>query len=435
MSPWFKHKPLFSLQMILLLALLLRLLFVSLLNPNGYYFSDTRHYDRAAQSLLNGQGFGEKYYRAPLYPLLMAAVYGVVGHSFTAMRCLECLLGVWMCWLIYRLVARWYGDRAALWAALIAALFPHFILLTGILYPTNLFTLLLLSALMLLLKADNRPDALPVIGSGLLAALASLTVASFFFIVPVWLIWLVCAKGGKGWKKALLFSITFMVVLSPWTLRNYQKYGRLTLVQPLPHTVLPNLQDRTLQEQEVASGFQSTVKYLKEHPSGTGEDGLSNTIRHYFFHPFAALRHLLHELAHFWALYPDRLDTARDEYRSSVHAKDSRMQTQGSHWHWVKWPSVLVMGPVFAFALIGCVLAMRSQPRATSLLVLSILSFSIGYSLIYAEVRYRIPVEPLLLSWTALAWEKLLHRFPSGQARSSEGHNSAEDGSDPVVLS
>jgi len=51
---------------ILILAFLIRLGFVLALNPNGYYFSDTRHYDKAAKALLAGEGFGEKYYRAPL---------------------------------------------------------------------------------------------------------------------------------------------------------------------------------------------------------------------------------------------------------------------------------------------------------------------------------------------------------------------------------
>jgi hypothetical protein len=94
-----------------------------------------------------------------------------------------------------------------------------------------------------------------------------------------------------------------------------------------------------------------------------------------------------------------------------VHAKDSRMETRGDYWRWIKWPSIMVMAPVFLFASLGLKPAITSNPRATWLLILSIAGFSVGYSMIYAEVRYRIPVEPFVLMFTALGWDALLQRL------------------------
>lgn len=400
-----------SVVVLLLLALFVRLVFVLALNPDSYYFSDTRHYDRAAKSLLDGQGLGEKYYRAPLYPVAMAAVYAVAGRSFLAMRLAECLLAMLLCWLIHCLTCQLYGHKAAFWALLAAALFPHFILLTGILYPTHLFTVFILLALFFLLRSESSASLVCVCASALFAGLAMLTVASFFFMLPFWLGWLLWRHGAKRWQPALLFLLTFVIVLAPWTWRNYTKYGRLTLVQPLPHTVLPNLQDRAVQEQEIASGFKTTVEYFKEHPTGTGEDALSNTVLYYVRSPWSSIKHLVAELGHFWALYPDRLDTAKSSYRANIHARDQRMETRGDYWQWIKWPSILFMAPFFLLAVWGLQPAWLAQQRATALLLWSIAGFSVGYSLIYAEVRYRIPIEPLLLMWAALGWDRLLQTW------------------------
>jgi len=237
-----------------------------------------------------------------------------------------------------------------------------------------------------------------------------LTVASFFFIAPFWMIWLLGTRGKPRWASLLLFAGVMAVVLAPWTVRNYMHYGRVTLSQPLPHTALPNLQDRAAQEQEIASGFQSTVRHFKDHPTGTNEDGLLNTIRHYLLHPAASVQHMVYELGHFWALYPDRLDTAQPAYRAQLHAKDHRMQVHGDYWQWVKWPSILVMAPIFLLAAYGAVLSCRLDRRVTWLWLLTIISLSAGYSMIYSEVRYRIPIEPLILIWTALAVTALLQR-------------------------
>jgi hypothetical protein len=293
----------------------------------------------------------------------------------------------------------------------LSALFPHFILLVGILYPTNIFTLLLLSALFLLWYGRHSGQKRMVVLSAVLAGLAGLTIASMFFILPFWLLWLVLEKKAQGLKDVALYAATLVLVLAPWTVRNYAQYGRLTLVQPLPHTVLPNLQDRAAQEQEVAGGFKTTVNYFKEHPAGTEQDGLGATMRHYLQHPWGALGHLLTELGHFWALYPDRLDTAREAYRASIHNRDQRMETSGSVWQYIKWPSILVMAPLFAFALVGVAIAWRRHRSAVLLLLLTIFSFAIGYSMIYSEVRYRIPVEPVILIFTAIGWDWLAGRI------------------------
>lgn len=371
------------------------------LDSQKYYLSDTRHYDAAAKNLLTAQGLGEKYYRAPLYPVFLAGVYTIFGASFLAARLVEAILGVLLCYLVYRIASIVFHAEIGLWATALAAIFPHFLVLPAILYPTQLFALLLALSLWLLLQGSDRYKF--IILSAIFAALAALTVPAMFFILPFWLVWILAQSKGTFFQRtvhAMVYVSVLALVLLPWSWHLYQQYGRFTLVQPLPNTVLPNLEDPEAQKEEIKSGFKSTVTYLKQNPQGSEKDELRNTFLHYLKHPGATLRHVISELRHFWALYPDRLDTQNDSYRQKISAKDQRMYTGGkSVWMFVKFASILVMAPLFILGLIG--LTAQRPDCYQWLLLITILFFSLGYAMIYAEVRYRIPIEPYILMFAA----------------------------------
>ena len=403
-----------TLYAIVLVALLVRVGFVLMLNPNKFYFSDTRHYDGAATHLLAGEGFGEKYSRAPGYPVFMAGVYAIFGHSFVSMRLVEALLGAVLCLLIFVIARRIFGARVALVAAAIAAIFPHFILLVGILYSTNTFTFLMALTVLVLLKTDESGSLWLAALAGGLAGLTALTIPALFFILPFWLLWLLFKPGSSFLRRLAtvsLFMVIFALTLVPWTVRNYHVYGRLTLVRPVANTVLPDLDNLEAQEQKIKSGYRSTTEYWKQHPHGTDKDKISNMILHYVKNPVGTIRYVVRELGHFWALYPDRLDTMNPEYRKKIKQEDARMEVADSPlWAWVKTGSILVMTPIFALALVGL---FRENPlsRKRLLLLLTISGLSLGYSMLLAEVRYRIPIEPYVLMFTASGLVFLWHKW------------------------
>ena len=431
MEPIF-HNPRKLLKYILLLALVLRLAFILMLEPQGFYFSDTRHYDGAAVNLVSGDGFGEKYNRAPLYPVFMALVYSITGHSFTAVRIVEALLGVLLCVLVFHIAKRIFRESVAYIAAFFTAVFPHFILLTGILYSTHLFTILLASSLLSLLVAEEKKSPWLLLLSGGFAGLATLAIPSMFFVLPAWMLWILIRSGQTWTQKVLwvaLFALATIAVLTPWTLRNYSKYGRLTLVRPVPHTAFPNLDDLQAQKERIDSGFQDTTDYLKEHPNGTDKDKVGSIVSNYIEHPGQSLRYMLSEMAHFWALYPDRLDTQSKAYQKRIHQQDDRMvKTSSTLWRLAQTMSIVIMAPIFLLALIGVFVGHPFRWHQL-LLLLTIFSMAMGYSLIYAEVRYRIPVEPYILMFTSVGVWFLYHKLvlrssPSPTTNASNGRSS-----------
>ncbi len=415
-----RQNPKRALTIILFAAFMLRFAFVLFLQPNGYYFSDTRHYDGAAQSILAGEGFGEKYNRSPLYPIFMAGVYAVFGHSFLMMRIVEALLSILLLWLIFQIARKVFGETAAWISVILSAMFPHFILLTGILYSTNLFTVLLAASIYSLIIADEKMSFLWIAASGIFAALAALTFPACFFIVPFWLMWLLLRRRSTvlhNVSSVIFFFMVFVSVLTPWTVRNWHKYDRFTLVRPVPHTAFPNLDDLEAQKQRIASGFKDTSEYLKENPLGTEEDKVGSIIGNYIKHPLHSLKYMASELTHFWALYPDRLDTRSEDYLQNIRAQDSRMvKVKAALWKTVMMMSVLVMLPLFLFAVIG-LFTSRSYERRRLLLVLTIAALSIGYSLIYAEVRYRIPIEPYVIMFMSMGLMRVYRLYKNLSAR------------------
>ncbi len=220
----------------LFLAFLIRLAYILLLEEKWYFF-DTVHYDNAAQSLLQGEGFGPslhffneyKYYcLEPVYPLFLALSYAIFGHVFWAVRILQALLNLTQMALLYNIAKRLEFSTAARWTIAIAAIYPYFIFISGLLYVTQLFSLLLTLIIWFALRYREKNSKLNLICTAIPAALAALANPVLFPGIPLLLLWMLWVSAG-GWKKhlkdALLFMTVVLMCLTPWTLRNYYTFG------------------------------------------------------------------------------------------------------------------------------------------------------------------------------------------------------------------
>lgn len=98
-----------------------------------------------------------------LYELLFAPVYHVFGTDPVLVRLLMAFLGVLVVYNTYRLTLLLSRRRAALYSASLAAFFPYFIYLSGLLYRDMLIVFLLSEAIYLLSNwfiSEDRPWAL-----------------------------------------------------------------------------------------------------------------------------------------------------------------------------------------------------------------------------------------------------------------------------------
>lgn len=261
------------------LAVALRVAFWSFQARSGaVQAGDPEEYYRAALHLLQGGYYDTgKWIRPPLYPLLLALLFRLLGVDVSAAMLAQALLtGVGVLAFGAYAWQRFGRRRTALLAALLAALYLPLASFGSVMFAEGLFVLLMPLALAALDRAIHAPDqrrtsnderpATPDTGprtedegaavrshtasaahprapaphhpfarwaliAGALLGLATLTRAVGLFFIPLaaLLVWLLAARRG-AWRGAALLLLGAALVIGPWTARNALVHGRLILV-------------------------------------------------------------------------------------------------------------------------------------------------------------------------------------------------------------
>lgn len=242
-----REKPL--LVLILLAAILIRL-------PVALYMGDQVtvlpgihdqvSYDALARSLLAGRGyiFTEKWYpftpaNTPtahwsfLYPLYLSGVYAVTGYHPLAARLLQGAVGgALLCFLVYKIGRRVVNEETGLVGAGLAAVYGYFIYYNVALMTETFFIVLVLLILYLSLELKENPTTISWVGLGLTLGLASLLRQTILLFVPFLLFYLFLelkARGIRWWYFAIPV-VMILLVVTPWTIRNYLVYREFLLL-------------------------------------------------------------------------------------------------------------------------------------------------------------------------------------------------------------
>jgi 4-amino-4-deoxy-L-arabinose transferase-like glycosyltransferase len=215
---------------IFLVALILRLGYIFLI-PQAPPVADAVDYDTIAINMSTGHGFSlnpdvPTPKRPPGLPFMLAAVYSVVGHSYTAARTLMALLGALTCLLAFRTAEKLFGERVAAATGWILALYPVFIAYHGLLLTETPFTFLLAGAVMFWVYGASRKNAWDFAISGLFLGLATLT-RPVTLVLPGVLLVIILLSNRALLGKWFLFTAVFLAVLAPWSARNYRLWGTL----------------------------------------------------------------------------------------------------------------------------------------------------------------------------------------------------------------
>jgi hypothetical protein len=266
---------------IYIVALILRLIPVILARGLGIGLDDMFQYDMLARSIAAGHGFRwyaqedlnqlaafvdfdlssvKEYdpvlgiptsFRAPLYPAFLALVYFINGTDFSrffAARLAQAIfLGAPLAPLTYWVAKKLFfpflqgegpgerSERAARIAAWIVACYPMLLVYPLGLGTENPFFVLLLSSFLFLLLSIDQPSAFrpstklrtSLLLSGLLLALTALTRSVILpFALAAFCLLLFIHR-----KRALLTIVSFLLLLSPWILRNSLLHQKLTGIE------------------------------------------------------------------------------------------------------------------------------------------------------------------------------------------------------------
>jgi len=275
---------------IFIVALLLRLIPVIAARGLGIGLDDMFQYDMLARSISSGNGFRwyaqqdlnqldsfvhfdlssvKEYdpirgiptsFRAPLYPTFLAIVYFFSGTGFSrffAARLAQAiLLGAPLAPLTYFVSKKLFpplllgegrgvrSERSARIAAWIVACYPMLLVYPLGLGTENPFFLLLLTSFLFLLLSIKEPSTFHFLLSGLLLGLTALTRSVILpFVLAAF-----CLLFFLHRKQTLLFVLSFLLVITPWIVRNSLLHHKLTGI-------------------ETSTGYNL---YLGYHPKGNG---------------------------------------------------------------------------------------------------------------------------------------------------------------------
>jgi hypothetical protein len=325
---------------------------------------------------------------SPAYPLLLAAIFRVWG-AFTAgsadvVVALNCLLQGATAGLLYAFGLRLAGRRAGGIVAILFLAQPGGWQFLAWAWPSHLLALALSLHLLALFSRGPRRTRWGV-GLGATFGFALLVDGAAIALLPVTL--LVAARGGQAraapWT-VLAALVSLVVVLSPWMLRNQRELG---VLNPLRGNVGVNL-------------------WVGNHPDNRAES--YHGIRRSPWHDGAEARRLFERGE---AAY-DRDCRARAIDWIAGHpsrfAADTALRFSGfwlGEW-WagyghIAWIYSLGHVALFALAASG---AIRWRDLGGGCLALTVLLFSLSYSVtVHGHGRYRIPVDPVLCLFGALA--------------------------------
>ena len=403
------------------LALALRLGF-ALTRPVRPAFADAEQYDAVARNLLARQGFmdsfGRRASRAPGYPLFLAACYGVFGPDPRVARVAQCVIGAAACLLVYHLARRSFDGRTGELAAWLAAAYPFLIAYSGFILSETLFTALLLAGVLLLDAAwlrtvDPQTDEprrawLAAAAAGLAFGLA-IQVRSSLLLLPLFCLpfWLAAAR--RRVRALGLWAVVLLVaamVQAPWVVRNRRVFGRfvpttLMVGESLLEANGPGADGgpRIDRMREVRD---PEINRLSEYERNQRLRDLA--VRWIREHPGAFVLLAFEKQRRFWNVVPNATG-----YRTPL----------------ICTASVLAYGPVMALALVGLVAA-RAEWRRRVLLVVPVLYYSGLHTVFVGSTRYRTPVMPFLMAFSAwgswVLWRRVRERRPrQDAARPSPG--------------
>jgi 4-amino-4-deoxy-L-arabinose transferase-like glycosyltransferase len=417
---------------VLLIALALRVGYV--LVANDWHHPVTFEYGEIASHLLAGEGYSARpfipiygkallgpvaptAYMAPGYVVLLAGALFIFGSlGYLVLQLLQALASAVVCLVVAGVAGRVFERGAAMPAGVLAALYPMLIYYSRIMQPTVFIALAVALAVALLLRLAERPVKGLALAAGLTLGIGILLEPVMLAFLPLGLGWLAWRD---GWSRSALLRVMTIggvvcLLLAPWTVRNWLVFHRFV---PVKSSLGLNL---WLGNNPQATGYEfaedghRVLKSLSAEERGqmAGMDEV------------AASRHLRALALEFIRENPWRtvqLAAAKFYCFWWVSPMRRGRRVHGEYRQTYLWLRKLVLGLLLASAGAGTALA---RPRLAQALLPGLVcaAFSLTYALTFAaHSRFKVPLEPLLLVFSAGAISWLAAALAERTGRAARG--------------
>lgn len=387
--------------------------------PAQWLFTRGMEMGLLAKSLLAGTGLSSPFggstgptaIVAPVYPILIAMVFRVCGEyslvSAIVILVAQTAVNLITIWLMM-LVARWLFDhKAATVSGMVWACSLPLAWMPTILWETSLSCCFLAGIFALVLKYRAMPQMGPQqwLLAGGYCGLGALVNPALLPSLAGSILWLAYVKRKQqGWHP-LLALLTFVLVFSPWPIRNARVFHAFV---PLRTTV----------------GFEL---WMGNRPGATGflDESLFPMFNRAELADYVARGEVAYS-AHKSEMAKRYIASYPDEFVKLTTRRIVRFWTgTGTRGGSKLFAVHAVITTMFGFAGIA-LLVRRGRGDVAALFVLPILLFPLPYVMTHAEFRYRLVIDPIMTMAAGFALVEL--------ARATAARRSAEASSVSVSL-
>ncbi len=332
----------------------------------------------------------------PLYSVVLAGPALIGLDSADAFRLAGSVFGAGTIALVGLLGRRLAGDRAGLIAAGIAAVYPTLIAADGALMSETLYGLLTAASLLAAYRLVDVPGAGRAAVLGALVALTALTRGEALLLLPLVLIPVVWHSGAwrhDGLRAAAVALVAFLIVLTPWTARNWIVFNRPVAIATNSGTAVAGANCAVT----YASGDHLGGWYppcIKEHPG-------KNEAEHHAEALKDGVRYADHHLGRLPVVLAARLGRVWSVYKPFAipEGRSVRVQKVG----------VIAFFLLVPFGVAGYFL-LRRRGEVTWILLAPFIIVAVTALTTYGNLRFREPAEIALVVLAAIAVDELLRR-------------------------
>ena len=337
-------------------------------------------------------------YRIPGASVFWAGIYWIVGHRYSAVRIVQCLLDTLTILLLYRIAKICFGHAVALLTSGLYAVWPTALQYSSVLGSEPLYAFLFCWFVLLTLQFAEQPTWARAAAAGALLGLSLLTRGNAVIMVALMIPWgfVQFRKRPRLVIRACFIPLIALLMLIPWTIRNYRVLHAFVPFETGGGDVLLGSYNRVIANDSFYYGYWVfPTAFLPEYaPQLTASN--DELIRDHI-EIRLAIQWTLDHPETWWYLLESRF---RRSLTPFLQPQSPRLYRVGMV---VSWGPVLVL-LILGFVPTGIYFLRTRHPGW--ILHLGILHFVLTAVIFWGSSRFRYPVEGLciMLAFATLIW-------------------------------
>ncbi|MCA9732591.1 MAG: glycosyltransferase family 39 protein [Deferribacteres bacterium] len=388
------------------LALAIRTGFVLLAegigDPNAM---DAQNYLRIAKNLVEGNGFvvwsKPSIFVAPFYPFFLAALRLIGIESIVGIKIVQAIISSGTVLLFYFLVKNISTKQIASIAAVGFCFHPELIGLTAFIYTETLFIFLVVLFLFLLVKAIKSGKMGFFIYAGFVLGITNLCRGTMLYLPVFLLLTSLLFREGRTLKylrNIVLMTVVTIIVLIPWTIRNYNQFNAFV---PIASGLGAVLWTGTYLPLDGEFSYKETQKHLQAITKGKSVLEADRALK------AAAIQNVISDPVESAFLFVRKIGRYWGRVYEDVPSGEKRSTNMTVY-------AILVFTHLLTvvFAVFG-VYYRKIEPKVMLVFATLVVYYTLIHAVTLPVARYRQPLLPILICLAAVGFVGLLEQFKS----------------------